>query len=258
MSNLTETQQTTLEAAAKRPNGSIHPLPDNVKGGAAKKVIKALHQQGLIEEIETDVWRITKTGYAAIGMEAPQEIEEESDTDNAGGAETADNEATLADTEADATNDSNQPDEEPGDADFEADVAAAEQSVEAADETLPEVIDTIAKQYIQDHGFRVTRENLEKALLEAFKAGQASNTPKTRTPRENSKKAIVMALLQRPEGASLQQIEQSTGWNSNTVRGFLSLAKKKQGLNLETFRTRMHGTNMQGAPGSFTVYKVVP
>ncbi|MBF0402309.1 MAG: hypothetical protein HQL90_16285, partial [Magnetococcales bacterium] len=59
MSNLTPAQQTTLESAAKRPNGSVHPLPDNIKGGAAKKVIKALHQQGLIEEIETDVWRIT-------------------------------------------------------------------------------------------------------------------------------------------------------------------------------------------------------
>ncbi len=34
MSNLTETQQSTLEAAAKRANGSINPLPGNVKGGA--------------------------------------------------------------------------------------------------------------------------------------------------------------------------------------------------------------------------------
>uniref|UniRef100_UPI00102AE0B7 DUF3489 domain-containing protein n=1 Tax=Candidatus Magnetaquicoccus inordinatus TaxID=2496818 RepID=UPI00102AE0B7 len=236
---------------------------------------------------------ITKTGYAAIGMEAPQEIEDDApahgpgldfsdDTvvqawiDNMPAEDAAyHEEMAAACEEPDGPDDYDNPpigiivpmdpadlprtedNEVPADADFEADVAAAEQSMEAADETLPEVIDAIAKQYIQDHGFRVTRENLEKALLEAFKAGQANTASKTRTPRENSKKAIVMALLQRPEGATLQQIEQATDWGPNTIRGFLSLAKKKQGLNLETFRTRIHGTNLQGAKGSFTTYKVV-
>ncbi|MBF0097168.1 MAG: DUF3489 domain-containing protein [Magnetococcales bacterium] len=66
-----------------------------------------------------------------------------------------------------------------------------------------------------------------------------------------------MAMLKRPEGATLDQICEATQWNFNTTRGFLSLTKKKEGLNLETSRTRMVGPNRQGSPGSFTVYRVV-
>jgi hypothetical protein len=53
------------------------------------------------------------------------------------------------------------------------------------------------------------------------------STPEA-TARGGSKTAIVLELLGRPEGATLQQLVEATGWQPHSVRGFLSgtLAKK--------------------------------
>lgn len=49
--------------------------------------------------------------------------------------------------------------------------------------------------------------------------------------RENSKQAQVIAMLKRPEGATIPQICERTGWQSHTVRGtFAGALKKKLGL----------------------------
>jgi hypothetical protein len=53
--------------------------------------------------------------------------------------------------------------------------------------------------------------------------------------RESSKQAIViqMQMLTRGEGATVQQIMESTGWQAHTVRGtFAGALKKKLGLNI--------------------------
>lgn len=54
--------------------------------------------------------------------------------------------------------------------------------------------------------------------------------------RDGSKKAQVLELLRRPEGASLNEIMTATGWQAHTVRGFMAGALKKAGIAVESFR----------------------
>lgn len=61
---------------------------------------------------------------------------------------------------------------------------------------------------------------------------QAATTTKSRT-RENSKQSQVIAMLKRPEGATIGQICEATGWLPHTVRGsFAGAFKKKLGLEI--------------------------
>jgi Protein of unknown function (DUF3489) len=52
-----------------------------------------------------------------------------------------------------------------------------------------------------------------------------------RQPRPGSKEAKVITLLRRPEGATLAQVGETTGWQTHTVRGFFAAAlKQRHGL----------------------------
>ena len=51
---LSDTQLVILTAAAQRSNLLALPLPQNLKGGAAQKVVASLLKQGLLEEIDAD------------------------------------------------------------------------------------------------------------------------------------------------------------------------------------------------------------
>ena len=53
--------------------------------------------------------------------------------------------------------------------------------------------------------------------------------------REGSKAAQVCTLLGRPEGASLNEIRNETGWQAHTVRGFISRNLSKQGRKVRSF-----------------------
>ena len=66
---------------------------------------------------------------------------------------------------------------------------------------------------------------------EAAQTVEATDAPKPVAIRAGTKQAQIIALLQRPEGASIAEIVEVTGWRVHTARGTISGAlKKKLGL----------------------------
>lgn len=146
---LTPTQHAVLTYAIEHTEGKIDWFPDNIKGGARKKVLDGLSNRALITSDGSN-WFVAAEGYGALGM---------------------------------------------------------------------------------PHRGPVTLAALDAAISTA-EAAQPSDTPKPRT-RDNSKQAQVIAMLKRPEGATIAQICEVTGWQAHTVRGtFAGAFKKKLGLNL--------------------------
>ena len=148
VTQLTPAQHTILTHAIEHTSGKINWFPDNIKGGARKRVLEGLLNRALIT-LDGDGWRVAAEGYEATGLPRPTPRALEADPE------------------------------------IEAAVTAAE-----------------------------------------------ARWAKPRT-RENSKQAEVVRMLQRPEGATINQICTATGWQPHTVRGtFAGAFKKKLGLTI--------------------------
>jgi len=152
---LTPAQHAILAKAINTNGGKVEWFPDNIKGGARKKVLEGMANRAFIA-LDGDGWRVADAGYDALGMKRPEAAQPVPEFD----------------------------------AELERDVAAAEAT------------------------------------------WQKPAKPASRT-RENSKQAEVIRMLQRPEGATIRQICDATGWQQHTVRGtFAGAFKKKLGLTI--------------------------
>jgi Protein of unknown function (DUF3489) len=225
MTRLSDTQLVILGAAAQRADLAVLPLPDTLrlKGGALTKVMDSLRNRGLIRVIGADGGPqrvvITSEGMASIGVEAEDETAEAAERDD------YPTRGTPADQGA---------------------WAARRDDAARADEAAAPA--TTAKAVADSKG-------QTEAADVAADTGAAA--PKS-TPRAGTKQALMIDLLKRPEGATVEQIAEATGWQHHTIRGAISGAlKKKLGLTVEATRTREVGPNKTGAKRSATTYRIV-
>ena len=70
----------------------------------------------------------------------------------------------------------------------------------------------------------------------APKGKKAAKVAESAGPREGTKTAQVVAMLQRKNGATLEEIMEKMGWQKHTVRGFMAGAMKKAGYTVESFK----------------------
>ena len=90
----------------------------------------------------------------------------------------------------------------------------------------------------------------------AAKPAKIAHTPKSKAPakpkatkdatstdsapapkqREGTRKATVLALLERADGATLEEIMAATAWQKHSVRGFISTLGSKHGYTVANIR----------------------
>ena len=87
-----------------------------------------------------------------------------------------------------------------------------------------------------------TMTNLRKVKLELASVAKEpietspdADTPKPVAIRTGTKQAAIIALLERPEGASISEISNMTAWAPHSARGMIAGAlKKRLGLQIST------------------------
>ncbi len=99
------------------------------------------------------------------------------------------------------------------------------------------------------------------AALRAALAGKptrpARDLAQPRKSREGTKQQQVLGMLRRPEGATVAQIVEATGWQAHTVRGLFAGLKRRRGITVAAAeRVRQVGPGKEGAKGSYTVYRI--
>lgn len=68
---------------------------------------------------------------------------------------------------------------------------------------------------------------------DAPSAPTVAKDAKPRRAREGSKQGTILALLARPEGTTLAELMEATGWQAHSVRGTLSIIGKIQPIRSE-------------------------
>lgn len=97
-------------------------------------------------------------------------------------------------------------------------------------EVIKRVEDEVAKRKVK----------AAKAATKATKTAAKANKPAPQ-PRENSKKETVLKLLRRANGASATELQEETGWQAHSLRGFLSTARSN-GHTITTEKSEKRGT----------------
>ncbi|WP_096700069.1 DUF3489 domain-containing protein [Magnetospirillum sp. 15-1] len=88
----------------------------------------------------------------------------------------------------------------------------------------------------------VTEAEAATGEAEEVAATDTQDTPRARKTRQGSKQEALIAMLKRPEGASIAEITAEFGWQPHTVRGAIAGAlKKKLGLEVASEKVEARG-----------------
>ncbi len=74
----------------------------------------------------------------------------------------------------------------------------------------------------------------KKEATAAKKATKPASAKKTSAPRAESKGAKIIEMIRRAKGATLAEIMKATDWQAHSVRGFISIAAKKNRIKIES------------------------
>ncbi len=254
MSHLADTQLVILSNAVQAEDGSILPLPDclTINGGAVASVLPSLLRKGLIEERPLQgtgiadaashatgassysanrsperVWRCDDDGRRAVlvinhaGLDA---IGIDAEKGEGGGLGELVN-GSACDTAPDAAGG------EPPDYGHAASVVPAASTGAHA--------------------------NVVDAVTESARVGVADTSQQTapgpaggkHIVRPGTRQALLVNLLRRDGGASLDELVQATGWQQHSVRGaIISIVRKKLGLTVMSEKVEGRGR----------VYQIIP
>jgi hypothetical protein len=257
---LSATQMAILTAAAQQSERLVLP-PAKLAPAPREAIRRSLLGKGVIEPVDLRdaeagaawaadgtllTYRITAAGLAAIRAEARREADmpPEAPAESAQGAQGAAG-SRLAETPP-------EPLAGPPESNTRLPAAQPRHALLAAAQAVLAAWDDEAGQ----------RDRLPDAVgnLRAALAGKSAPVPRDpaapRQPREGTKQQTVLALLRRPEGVTVAQIAEATGWQAHTVRGFFAGLKKRQDITVEAIeRIRQVGPNRDGAKGSYSVYR---
>ena len=74
----------------------------------------------------------------------------------------------------------------------------------------------------------------KKEAKVAKKSTKPATATKTSAPRAASKGAKIIEMIGRAKGATLAEIMKATDWQAHSVRGFISIAAKKNRIKIES------------------------
>ena len=79
-----------------------------------------------------------------------------------------------------------------------------------------------------------TKKQAKAKKKPAKSAAKPASTKEATAPRPESKGAKILGLIGRAKGATLAEIMKATDWQAHSVRGFISTAGKKHGVEIES------------------------
>jgi hypothetical protein len=276
---LSDTQRAILDAAAQHPDQLAYP-PARLPAGARQKVAQALLKNDLVIAVHRASYdaiakwtvdgdemllKITDEGLRAIGID-PNEGDAVAGEPDCSGIEGSvpDTAPTVAPAAEPATQDAKVA-EAAQPAPLTEEIAMLDQALAVRSATPRTSLRDAAAAVLAAWDDEANREGDMIAALDApmealrtllaGKPARVAREPSApRKPREGTKQEQVLAMLRRPEGATVAQIAEATGWAQHTVRGFFAGLKKKCHAVEVRERIRQVGPNKTGAKGSFTIY----